>query len=108
MTNKFPVTTLIAKSTWRYFRRLQALQQAHPCPPLGTVAKWLQRQQTNPDYTLLHGLQTHQQTDHEKKIYLAYLEQLRSDIRLSNRLCDIRLQELWLALLDLGLGGKAS
>ena len=42
-TNKFPVTTLIAKSAWRYYKRLE--DQRNPAStPLGVVANWLLHQ----------------------------------------------------------------
>ena len=53
--NKPPVTILIAKAAWRYFRRLNMMTSSQDLPPVGVMNRWIQSQATT-EYTINHGL----------------------------------------------------
>ena len=37
---RVPLQVLVAKATWRYYRRMTTLSREQQCPPIGVVAKW--------------------------------------------------------------------
>ena len=82
-TLRWPLETVVAKATWRYFHRITGTGAP---APITTVARWARVQDTPERYTVCRGIALAASFTSATEIYSSYIRVIRADIAQSARL----------------------